>query len=345
VVANATLTGLGAALVAALLTRALIAIALRRSILAVPNDRSSHTVPTPTLGGVAIALPVLAWSAYRVGQDPLCWSVVFGGGILATLGFVDDLRDLSARSRLPIQCVAVAVALATVPLAVPLALGPIAIEPKWLVAALDFLIALWMVNLYNFMDGIDGIAASQCVLFCAGVLLVGHPAAFMHEFLWVLLGASAGFLWFNRAPARIFMGDVGSGLLGLLVGVIALTLDARRQMPLIASLILLAGFWFDATYTLCVRIATGQKFASAHRSHLYQRAARRFGHGRTTSMFVGFAVVWLMPLAWLCVNMPRWGLAWLVLAVLPLAAAAVAMRAGLREKAGDKAANEAVEAQ
>ena len=323
------MTALIAALVAALLTRMLIGVAHRRSILAMPNERSSHSTPTPTLGGAAIALPVLTWSAYRVGQDPLCWSVALGGGILAGLGFADDLRDLSARVRFPIQCIAVALALATVPLAVPLVIEPLTIKPKWLVAALDFLIVLWIVNLYNFMDGIDGIAASQCIVFCAGVLLIGHPAAFVHEFLWILLGATAGFLWFNRPPARIFMGDVGVGLLGLLIGVTSLTLDARHQMPLIASMILLAGFWFDATYTLCVRIATGQEFASAHRSHLYQRCAARLGHGRTTSMFVGYAIVWLMPLAWLCVRAPQWGFAWLVVAIVPLFVAAVRMRAGL----------------
>ena len=117
------------------------------------------------------------------------------------------------------------------------------------------------------------------------------------------------------------MGDVGSGLLGLLVGIIGLTLDARHQMPLIASLILLAGFWFDATYTLCVRIATGQRFASAHRSHLYQKCAQRFGHGRTTSMFVGFAVVWLRREAFVR------GLR----AVAPLLIASIRMRAGRLE--------------
>jgi Fuc2NAc and GlcNAc transferase len=100
---------------------------------------------------------------------------------------------------------------------------------------------------------------------------------------------------------------------------------------LIASLILLAGFWFDATYTLCVRIATGQRFAAAHRSHLYQKCAQRFGHGRTTSMFVGFAVVWLLPLSWLCVAAPRWGFAWLAIAIVPLLIVSVRMRAGRAE--------------
>ena len=89
--------------VAAVLTRMVIAVAVRRSIVAIPNQRSSHTLPTPTMGGAAIALPVLAWCGYRIGQDPLCWAVLGGGGMLAVLGLVDDLRDLSARVR---PCVA-----------------------------------------------------------------------------------------------------------------------------------------------------------------------------------------------------------------------------------------------
>jgi hypothetical protein len=126
-------------------------------------------------------------------------------------------------------------------------------------------------------------------------------------------------------------------LLGLLVAILGLTLDARHQMPLIASLILLAGFWFDATYTLCVRIATGQKFASAHRSHLYQKCAQRFGHGRTTSMFVGFAVVWLLPLSWLAVAFPQQSLLWLAVAVAPLLVASIRMGAGRAESGAGEA--------
>ena len=317
-----------AAVGSAALAWLLIAFARWRSIFAMPNQRSSHNVPTPTLGGVAIAVPVFTLAGLRLGEDPLCWAVLGGGGMLAALGLFDDLRDLSARVRFPFQCCAVAIALWTVPVAIPLILTPVSIDAGWLIVCFDFLLLLWMVNLYNFMDGIDGIAASQCIIYCAGVLLIGQPAEFVEELLWVLVGSSVGFLWLNRAPARLFMGDVGSGLLGLLVGIVSLTLDQRQQMPLIASLILLTGFWFDATYTLCVRIATGQSFTTAHRSHLYQKCAQRFGHGRTTTMFIGFAVVWLMPLAWLVGDDPSGSFLWLTLAVVPLLFASVRMRAG-----------------
>jgi Fuc2NAc and GlcNAc transferase len=318
----------GAAAAAAILTALLIALARRSSILAIPNARSSHEVPTPTLGGVAIALPVLAWTASRIGQDPLVWAVLGGGGLLAALGLVDDLRDLKARVRLPIQCAAAALAVWALPIVMPLEVVPFSINVWWLIVAFNFVFILWMVNLYNFMDGIDGIAACQCIVYCAGVLLLGRVDAFAAELLWLLLGAAAGFLWFNRSPARIFMGDVGSALLGFLLAIIALTLDARRQMPLIASLILLAGFWFDATYTLCVRILSGQRFTSAHRSHLYQKCAQLLGHGRTTTMFTVFAVVWLMPLAWFVMRMPNFSIAWLALAIAPLLIASIRLRAG-----------------
>jgi Fuc2NAc and GlcNAc transferase len=312
---------------AAALTWSLIGIARRNALLALPNSRSSHTVPTPTLGGIAIALPVFVWAIWRLGPEPLPLVVLASGGLLAVLGGIDDVHDLSPRLRLPIHCVAVALALWMLA-------PPDLSVATWRVAVCAFLSLLWSVNLYNFMDGIDGIAASQCVCFCAGVLLLGNPHGTTIELLWVLSGAAFGFLLFNWAPARIFMGDVASGLLGLLVGVLALELDLQQQMPLIASLLLLAGFWFDASYTLCVRIATGQPFVSAHRSHLYQKYARSVGHGRTTTMFIGFFIVWLMPLAWACIYAPRWQLLWLAAAIVPLLIACVVMRAGLPEREG-----------
>lgn len=324
-VANAAVIGsIGAAACAAVLTWLLIGLARRHSLLALPTTRSSHTIPTPTLGGIAIAMPIFVWALWRLGADPLCLVVLGSGGVLTVLGGVDDVHDLSARLRFPIHCVAVAFAvwmLSPQGLSAPLTAGAL-------------LGLLWSVNLYNFMDGIDGLAASQYVCFCAGVLLLGSPQGMGNELLWMSCGAAFGFLLFNWAPARIFMGDVASGLLGLLVGIVALKLDWDRQMPLIASLLLLAGFWFDASYTLCVRIATGQRFVSAHRSHLYQRFARKIGHGRTTTMFIGFFIVWLMPLAWACIHAPQWQALWFVTAVTPLAIACVTVRAGLPDREG-----------
>jgi glycosyltransferase WbpL len=317
--------------VAAGLTWAMIGIARRRAWLALPNSRSSHVAPTPTLGGIAIAVPVLGWAALNAAS-PLALAILGSGGLLALVGIVDDLYELPARLRLPLQVAAVLFALWQLPLPDVLVLPPLAVATSWAILLVAFLLLLWMINLYNFMDGIDGLAAAQCVCFCAATLLLG--AADAGARLAAVAGAaSLGFLLFNWAPARIFMGDAASGLLGALCGSLALALAAVQQLPLVASLILLAAFWFDASYTLCVRIVTGQQFAVAHRSHLYQIVARRIGHGRTTLMFIGYFCLWLTPLAAASGRWPSLTFTWLAFAVLPLAVACVRLRAGLPETA------------
>lgn len=125
------------------------------------------------------------------------------------------------------------------------------------------------------------------------------------------------------------MGDVGSGFLGLTTGVLALWLWQSAEVPFVASCILLLAFWLDASYTLGVRIVTGQAFAEPHRSHLYQIVARRLGHGRTAVLFWLHWMLWLLPLAALAVHFPAWQFALLAVACLPLAAACVWLRAGM----------------
>lgn len=313
--------------VAAGLTWVMIGIARRRTWLAMPNARSSHVAPTPTLGGVAIAVPVLGWAAFNAAS-PLALAILGSGGLLALLGIVDDLHELPARLRLPLQVAAVLFALWQLPLPAVLALPPLVVAAPWAIALGAFLLLLWMINLYNFMDGIDGLAAAQCVCFCAATLLLGASDA-TAQLAWIAGAAALGFLPFNWAPAKIFMGDAASGMLGALCGALALALAAAQQLPLVASLILLAGFWFDASYTLCVRIVTGQQFAAAHRSHLYQIVAQRIGHGRTTLMFIGYFCLCLTPLAAASARWPALTFGWLALAVLPLAVASVRLRAGL----------------
>ncbi|MDE0349802.1 MAG: glycosyl transferase, partial [Gammaproteobacteria bacterium] len=185
----------------------------------------------------------------------------------------------------------------------------------------------WFVNLYNFMDGIDGIAGSQAAIFCLGALYFGAGGPFDATF-WVVLASCAGFLCLNWAPARVIMGDTGSGFLGFTIGALAVYLWQTGALPLLTSLILLAAFWFDATYTLAVRFVTRQRVAEAHSNHLYQKLARRWGHGRTTALLWGYAAVWLAPLAVLYGRLDP-GVLWLVLACLPILAACVVFRAGL----------------
>jgi Fuc2NAc and GlcNAc transferase len=295
----------------------------------VPNARSSHSAPTPTLGGVGIVLPTLVAAAILGG--PLGTVVLAGGGALALVGAIDDVRDLPASWRWPVHVLAVLLALALAPVPA-LVFPPLAIGNAWIVLLVTGVLLVWLVNLYNFMDGIDGLAGVQCVTFCGGVLTLGAsgPAATLAL---VLAGASTGFLAFNRPPARIFMGDVGSGFLGFVIGVLALALAADAAVPFVASMILVTGFWFDATWTVCARMLAGRRFTAPHRDHLYQKLARRYGHARTTAGYLGVTALWLWPLAWWADAAPAWSMAAVALAVLPFFAGCLALGAGTPEPA------------
>jgi Fuc2NAc and GlcNAc transferase len=153
--------------------------------------------------------------------------------------------------------------------------------------------------------------------------------------LWAVSGASLGFLAFNWPPAKIFMGDVGALVLGLLLGAAVIALDQSAELPFIASIILLTGFWFDASYTLCVRMLTGQAFTQAHRSHLYQRLSDRLGHLGATAAFAALGVAWLLPLAWLSVWQPEWRVVLLLAAPVPYLAGALALKAGVLQERDD----------
>jgi Fuc2NAc and GlcNAc transferase len=209
---------------------------------------------------------------------------------------------------------------------------PLGFEQPWILLPVTGFVLLWMTNLYNFMDGIDGLAGMQCVTFCAGAIVLGASGV-ERDLLVVAMGATLGFLVLNWAPAKIFMGDVASGFLGFFVGVVAVSLAIDGSVPFVASMILLTGFWFDASYTLCARILTRQNIAAPHRSHLYQKYARRFGHGWTTLAYLMMNVLWLLPLAWLADTQTDWSAVCLVVAPLPYLIGCIRARAGLPEAA------------
>lgn len=297
-------------------TAAMWKLAPRVGLLAHPNARSSHAAATPTGGGVGFVVPLSAVLALWAADYPPAWALLLAGVGIAALGLADDVLDLRRSVRL--GCHVALAALCVLWLVAPGA---------W-AAGLLILGLVWWVNLYNFMDGIDGLAASQALAYAAGVLALGDAGAATPLF-WALAAASAAFLCFNWAPARVFMGDAGAGFLGLVTGVAALWLWWRGAFPVVASAILLLTFWFDATYTLIVRVVTGQAFADAHRTHLYQHIAGRVGHGSATALFWLHVVLWLAPFAALSLAFPAWRIACLVVAMAPLAVACVVGRAGL----------------
>lgn len=293
--------------------------ARRLRILALPNDRSSHSVPTPTLGGLPVVIVVCAYLALEAATGvAAAWGVLAGGLLLACVGALDDLREIGASVRLLCHVLAVVLTISFLSLDWPLAL-----------LLLGGLALVWQVNLFNFMDGIDGIAGTQVLVFCVGVQLAGGGIPGWPGVLcWLLAASTLGFLAFNWPPAKIFMGDAGSGFLGLLLGFLALALAQLDFVPLVASLILLAGFWFDASYTLCVRILTGQRFAQAHRTHLYQKLAVMKGHRWTTVLFAVYGGVWLVPLALMSTRAPDWSPLLLAVAAAPVAFGCIRWSAG-----------------
>jgi Fuc2NAc and GlcNAc transferase len=251
---------------------------LHRSVLDIPNERSSHTTPTPRGGGLAIALVTLAavlWSGATGGITPQVAIGLFGGGLLvAAAGWVDDLRPLRASVRALMQTIAAAWFLlwaGGMPL-LRFSGDPVSLGPAGGILALVGIV--WSVNLYNFMDGIDGLAGGQAVIAggTGAALLLASGSPGLALVAAALAGSSLGFLRWNWAPARIFMGDVGSGVIGFFFGALAVLSERGGGPPLAVWLLLGGVFLFDATVTLLRRMLRGARWYAAHRSHAYQRA-------------------------------------------------------------------------
>ena len=322
------------------MTRLLIAWAPRLGLVQAPNERSSHIVPTPTGGGAAIGVCVIgcALALVVLEQFPLnaaLWLVL--SSLIAGLGFADDVWDLSPAIRLIVQ---IGVVSAAVALAWPLpelTLWSYGLAGAAL-AIFVVIAGLWWVNLFNFMDGIDGLAGSQAVLILAGALglwfwvegdVIGQP-------VWLLgvttVGATVGFLLSNWPPARIFMGDAGSNFLAFVILVVMLTLVDRGVMGYSAVLALASVFISDATVTLVRRAARGERPWAAHRQHAYQRLSRRFGHRSVTIAYGLATMVWSLPFAILAAQFKNFEWVLAAAAVLPLAIIAILARAGAREE-------------
>ncbi len=299
-------------------------LALKLGVLDFPGSRSAHSVPTPRGGGLAIVAVVLAASLAFCGLDFLDrreLQVLWLGGVpIAAVGLWDDLTSLPVRRRLLVQVLAVGAATLW-------CRGTLAGAWGWI----GVLSWVWLVNLYNFMDGIDGLAAVEAVTVALGGAVIAGFGGDLHLAAWLLTLAAAcgGFLIWNWPPARIFMGDVGSGFLGFVMGMLVLVGGHTGAVNRWSWLILLAVFVTDASVTLARRIFRGERWWRAHSSHAYQHLARRLGH-KCVTMLVGLVnLVWLLPLAWLAARFPQWGWCITLAAYLPLGVLALRFRAGL----------------
>jgi UDP-N-acetylmuramyl pentapeptide phosphotransferase/UDP-N-acetylglucosamine-1-phosphate transferase len=279
-----------AAFASGALTLAMIAYARRRGLLDQPGQRRSHRVPTPRGGGVAIvavSLAAMIWLGCEGWLPPTqAWASLAALLAVAAIGFWDDHRALRALPRLIVH------------LGAALLVAWVWLEPAdaaaWAVVPVATLALAGLLNFWNFMDGINGIASVQAAwlgtLLGAVMLAGGQPGAGLVA--GVLAAACLGFLPFNLPTARIFLGDVGSGFLGLAVGCLLLMAWKSGNLGLPALVLLPSAFLIDAGATLLLRMLAGRRWYTAHRSHLYQWLARR---GRSHTRIVLMSLTWNLP--------------------------------------------------
>ena len=322
--------------------------ALSKGIVDKPNHRSSHIEPTPRGGGLAIVLVFLGTFVVLLSTElPGVAALTFvdaivicltAGGV-ALIGWIDDYRSLSPLMRIAAHFLAAAFCVAY--FGVPhVSLGPWMIDLGWTGGALATLAMVWCLNLFNFMDGIDGIAAVEAVTVLIGasiVFLISMPGYELIIYLWLLTVVVFGFLIWNWPPAKIFMGDAASGFLGMLLAQFALISSGVGQMMGVnvwCWLILLGVFCVDASMTLVLRTIAGENLLQAHKQHVYQRLARTLqtvesallspqasranAHRGVSLMVAGINLFWLTPLAVLAALWPQAGVFIAAVAMTPL---------------------------
>lgn len=327
---------LSAFLVAWQLTGLFRRYALAKKLLDVPNERSSHAVATPRGGGLAIVVTMLALLPILAAVDVVSWHPIVGlmgsGAVVAAVGFADDRYRLSASVRLVGHFAAALWLLAWTGLPTVRVFG-LVVEPAWLVEVAAATYLVWLLNLTNFMDGIDGIAGVEVISVgaCgAFVCAVAAPDSTEWAIALALVASTLGFLIWNWPPAKIFMGDAGSGFLGLMLGALSLQAGLLAPMLFWSWVILLGTFVVDASVTLLRRLLRGERLHEAHRSHAYQHAALLCkSHLPVVLVVGGLNLGWLFPIALLvALGTLEAGLG-LLIAYTPLVGVALWFKAGI----------------
>ena len=326
-------------LISFLLTGYMRHYALKKNIIDNPNERSSHTIPTPRGGGVSIVITFLSFLVLLMFTQHLAIStgliLLCSGFGIAVLGFLDDHGHINSMLRLAIHFI--------IAIAVVFALGGFSevalfnetLHLGWFANIIAVLFLVWLLNLYNFMDGINGIASVEAITttISLAIIYLLFSSSLSIELLLTLAACVFGFMLWNFPKARIFMGDAGSGFLGMTLGVLALMALKVDTALFCAWIICLGVFVVDATFTLIRRVTNGHKMYDAHRSHAYQYASRRYGHTIVTITVLLINLCWLAPVAYLAsqrVLMPE---VLLLIAYLPLILLALFFSAGKTENA------------
>lgn len=314
----AILTVLLAFTASVLLTHFFIRLLDGRGIVAESNERSMHKGSTATGGGLpllvaAMAVFLVLWPASFVHA-----LLLSAAALLAVVSFMDDLQPVSRWLRFGAHIAAAVVCLYTIPSSQLIFHGWL---PFWLDRAVALFALVWFINLFNFMDGIDGIAGVEVIAITGGFAAVVAAAQATSPLLGLalaILGATAGFLFWNWHPARIFMGDVGSVPLGFLCGALLIWLAVKHSLA--AAIILPLYFIADATITILMRLRRGERIWEPHRSHFYQRSAQALGSHAVVVRRIAICNAVLIALAVLALSMPVTAFALAVLSVAILLA-------------------------
>ncbi len=319
----------------ALLTWLIRQWAVHLRLLDHPSDRSAHQSPVPRGGGAAIVAVFTVYGVclYAAGAMTLTIALMLAGTLpVALVGLIDDLYTLDFRWRIVVQIAAAYWIVCWLEQWPVLTLPGLAFDPGMLWWLLLPLALVWLGNLYNFMDGIDGLAAMQgCFVLLASLALQWQTAGSANLLAAGLLASTAGFLVWNLPPARIFLGDVGSTWLGFVLGVLALLAITDGTLSVWSWLLLMGVFLVDATVTLLRRMLRGYRWHEAHSSHAYQHLTRRWvSHGRVVAAIMAINLLWLLPLAWLAQTFPRYGVLPALSGIVPLICLAHWLGAGKR---------------
>jgi len=295
-------------------------------MLDIPNARSSHTRPTPRGGGLGIVVGVLigVWSIFifRLLSMPLKEIVALslGGGIVALVGWLDDIHRLPYPIRLVVQAISSAIILIAIG-RFPAIAVPFVSDIHLYLIGIPFAL-LWIMgltNAYNFMDGIDGIAGGQALIAGLGWAIIGFMSgqSFVGLIGLLLAASSLGFLFHNWPPARIFMGDVGSAFIGFTLAIIPILAAQRDPRCMVAGILVVWPFIFDTSFTLVRRLINKENIFVAHRSHIYQRLViAGYSHRYVTLVYMGLALIGtVIALLW-CKRAPFVNVAVIVLPIL-----------------------------
>ncbi len=297
-------------------THIFIRMADRQGVVAEANERSMHRGATVTGGGLALLVAAFAVFLTLWPLGNVHGFLLPAAALLALVSFFDDLKPVSRWLRFGAHIAAALAAVASVHYAQLIFHGWL---PFWLDRAVAVFALVWFINLFNFMDGIDGIAGVETLTIASGyavvIMAAGSSSPFMGLAL-AIVGATAGFLFWNWHPARVFLGDVGSVPLGFLCGALMIWLSVQHS--LVAALILPLYFIADATLTILARIRRREKIWEPHRSHYYQRAASAIGSHAVVVRRVALCNVILVGLAVLALSMPVMAFALAVLSVAAL---------------------------